>query len=452
MQHLNSAMPMILSPTEQIEQTKVPFFPTLQTSKFQKSKFQKSKFQQLAHAVSSVNHVRPSRYYTQRRLFNRVFAHKFFGLLGLLVPTTLMMSAAFYLPTLSAHRLSHDAAYAHAQALPTVSLQKIVQQKTLMVVTTQGESTYFGNDGFEHGFGYDVMNRYAQNLGVSLKTVVVDNEQQALSLLKQGQAEMVLTALPAANDDQLVHLNVACHGDFLATQGLSEHTAIVLPKADKQLVANVQSYLCDGQQKATHAQLAAFYTPHVFDNQYSQNKFSKTMATQLPSYRRSFQQSAKQHDLDWHLLVAMGYQESQLKPDAVSPTGVRGIMMLTNDTAEQMGVSDRIDPRQSIQGGAKFLKLLNQQFADIPESDRIWFTLAAYNMGPQAVRNIQDKLQLQGRNANSWAEVYAYMAQYAEQNSRYVQCMQYVTHIRGYLEVMKLGNISDKSISDKKVA
>ena len=69
---------------------------------------------------------------------------------------------------------------------------------------------------------------------------------------------------------------------------------------------------------------------------------------------------------DWHLLAAIGYQESYLKPNSVSPTGVRGLMMLTSSTAKAMGVQNRTDPHQSIQGGAKYYDLMLDKFSDVP--------------------------------------------------------------------------------------
>ncbi len=375
------------------------------------------------------------------------FRQKILGLLGWLVPGSLVISTALF----TSFTQWHFTSQANTDK-PTVSLESIKAHKTLTIATTQNESTYFGTADFEHGFGYDVMNNYANTLGVKLKTLVFVNEAQAKTAIEQGQADMLLTSLPralpdAANEESLATLSVSCQNDFLTRHGLSRDTSVVLPNVDKKLLSNLQDYLCDTHVLNTNQQLAAFYTAHVFDNEYSQNKFADTMATQLPNYRKTFQQSAKKHDLDWQLLVAMGYQESQLQPDAVSPTGVRGIMMLTSDTAEQMGVEDRIDPLQSIQGGAKLVKLLDKQFEDIPQTDRLWFTLAAYNMGPQAIRNIQQQLIAQGRDANSWAEVYAYLANHATKNSRYVQCMQYVTHIRGYLEVLKLKNVTQQQVA-----
>ncbi|MFX6907547.1 transglycosylase SLT domain-containing protein, partial [Acinetobacter baumannii] len=88
----------------------------------------------------------------------------------------------------------------------------------------------------------------------------------------------------------------------------------------------------------------------------------RDLSTRLPIYKASFKQSAAKYDLDWHLLAAIGYQESYLKPESVSPTGVRGLMMLTNSTARAMGVSNRSDPAQSIQGGAKYYDLMLTEF------------------------------------------------------------------------------------------
>ena len=143
----------------------------------------------------------------------------------------------------------------------------------------------------------------------------------------------------------------------------------------------------------------------------------------------------------------MGYQESHLDANAVSPTGVKGLMMLTSSTADAMGVTNRTDAKQSILGGAKYINLLQAQFSHVPKSDRIWFTLAAYNMGPQAVKNVQQILQKRGRNPNSWAQVYQYLSSHRATNSRYQQCIDYVTHIRSYLEALKVQRIGSRQVA-----
>jgi membrane-bound lytic murein transglycosylase F len=92
----------------------------------------------------------------------------------------------------------------------------------------------------------------------------------------------------------------------------------------------------------------------------------------LPSLRQHFQEAQTLTGIDWRLLAAIGYQESQWNPLATSPTGVRGLMMLTGPTADRMGVRNRLDARQSIIGGARYLALMKESLpARIPEPDRM---------------------------------------------------------------------------------
>lgn len=134
--------------------------------------------------------------------------------------------------------------------------------------------------------------------------------------------------------------------------------------------------------------------------------FLEKMNKVLPEYRVLFQQSQERTGLDWRLLAALGYQESHWDPLATSPTNVRGMMMLTEDTADAMGVTDRLDPRQSILAGAKyFLNLKDMIPARISEPDRTWLALAAYNVGYGHLEDARVLAQRQGLNPDSWADL-----------------------------------------------
>ncbi|HSH27731.1 MAG TPA: membrane-bound lytic murein transglycosylase MltF, partial [Wenzhouxiangella sp.] len=110
--------------------------------------------------------------------------------------------------------------------------------------------------------------------------------------------------------------------------------------------------------------------------------FMRQIRKRLPELRPFFEQAAEAHDLDWRLLAAVGYQESHWNPAAVSHTGVRGVMMLTQRTARQLGVDNRVDPEQSIMGGARYLRSMIARVPDrIENPDRLWLALAAYNIG-----------------------------------------------------------------------
>ena len=112
--------------------------------------------------------------------------------------------------------------------------------------------------------------------------------------------------------------------------------------------------------------------------------------------------------LDWRLLAAVAYQESQWNAHAVSPTGVRGIMMLTADTADRMGVKNRLDAQESILGGARYINLLKDGLSeDIPEPDRTWLALAAYNIGLGHLEDARKLAHKLGRNPDDWRDMKA---------------------------------------------
>lgn len=320
------------------------------------------------------------------------------------------------------------------------SYDKVMMQKTLTIASVSGDSTYFATDGFQHGFGYDLARSYADQLGVNIDLKAYPNDMAALQAVKSGQADMALTTASTKTKSQLelASLNLSCgHDAKLTKNGLHPKVSWVFAHADDKLAQTASHFLCDAQQIQKTSKLARFYNQNLLKDAYNQQHFEKIMNERLPNYKRLFQQQANYYNHDWQLLVAMGYQESHLDANASSPTGVQGLMMLTNSTAEAMGVADRIDPSQSISGGARYLEKMKSEFSDVPNPDRLWFALASYNMGPNAIKNIQRQLKNSGKDEKSWANVYAYLADNAATNSRYVQCMHYVSNIRSYLEKIK---------------
>lgn len=126
----------------------------------------------------------------------------------------------------------------------------------------------------------------------------------------------------------------------------------------------------------------------------------------LPKLRRHFQEAQTLTGIDWRLLAAIGYQESKWDPNATSPTGVRGLMMLTGETADRMGVQNRLDARQSILGGARYLALLKKTLPQrILEPDRTWIALAAYNQGQGHMEDARRIAQARGDHPDHWADV-----------------------------------------------
>ena len=134
--------------------------------------------------------------------------------------------------------------------------------------------------------------------------------------------------------------------------------------------------------------------------------FITRVRTELPRLRQLFEEAGQVTGIEWELLAALGYRESHWDPHATSFTNVRGLMMLTEETADRMGVTDRLDARQSIMAGARYLQLLKEQLPlRIPDEERTWLALAAYNQGLGHLEDARILTVRAGLNADSWADV-----------------------------------------------
>jgi len=154
-------------------------------------------------------------------------------------------------------------------------------------------------------------------------------------------------------------------------------------------------------------QLIHRHYSHVADFNYSDiQTFTGHIEKRLPKYETLFRKEAKAVGVDWRLIAAIGYQESLWNPRAKSPTGVRGLMMLTRPTAKQMKVTNRLDPAESIRGGARyFARVLERTSSKIIEPDRTWFALASYNVGFGHVQDARKITEKNGGNPNRWIDV-----------------------------------------------
>ncbi|MCG8672728.1 MAG: membrane-bound lytic murein transglycosylase MltF [Pseudomonadales bacterium] len=148
-----------------------------------------------------------------------------------------------------------------------------------------------------------------------------------------------------------------------------------------------------------------FYGHRDFDY-VGARTFISHMDRRLPKYENRFKAAALELDLDWRLLAAIGYQESLWNPNAISPTGVRGLMMLTLRTAREMGVLNRRNAEQSIEGGARYFKKLYDRLPEtVLEPHRTWFALAAYNTGYGHVMDARRLAIMDEVDSNDWFEI-----------------------------------------------
>lgn len=171
------------------------------------------------------------------------------------------------------------------------------------------------------------------------------------------------------------------------------------------------------------------------------------MATVLPRYRHLFHEGQRITGIDWRLLAALSFQESHWDPLATSFTGVRGIMMLTEDTADRLKVTDRLDPKQAIPAGARYLADLRDQLPrDVQEPDRTWMALAAYNLGYGHLNGARTIAPSEGIDAQWWVAMKsllpklsqpAYAARLKAGPARGSEAVQFVENVRSYYDILQ---------------
>ncbi len=177
--------------------------------------------------------------------------------------------------------------------------------------------------------------------------------------------------------------------------------------ADPALFQSAQAFIERIREDGTLARINDRYFGHIRRiNRVGISDFLQRIATVLPHYRRDFQAAQQVSGIDWRLLAALAYQESGWDPLATSFTGVRGIMMLTDDTADRMHVNNRLDPKQSIAAGAKYLAdLIDALPAEVKQPDRTWLALAAYNLGQGHMNGARAIAIGLKRDPDSWYEM-----------------------------------------------
>ncbi|MGC1508805.1 membrane-bound lytic murein transglycosylase MltF [Ketobacter nezhaii] len=177
-------------------------------------------------------------------------------------------------------------------------------------------------------------------------------------------------------------------------------------KADNSLFTMAEMFFNKANDSGALEDLRVRFFGHREFDYVGARTFLSHLDSRLVNYEEEFKTNAKQLGLDWRLLAAIGYQESLWNPNAISPTGVRGIMMLTRRTAKEMGVTNRRNARESIEGGARYFKKLYRRLPEeVVEPNRTWFALAAYNVGYGHLMDARRLAKSEGANPDNWFDV-----------------------------------------------
>ena len=213
-----------------------------------------------------------------------------------------------------------------------------------------------------------------------------------------------------AVDGMLEDIAVQFYPSLRATLPLSsEHPVVWLmgQRPNVELAERVRSFVERIQRDGSLARLEDRYLGHVRRlTQADVETFLGQIESTLPKLRKWFEMAETITGLDWRLIAAVAYHESHWDPNATSYTNVRGIMMLTEETADRLGVTNRLNPKESILAGARYINLLKDMLPEsVSEPDRTWLALAAYNIGPGNFNAARNLAKLMKADPDTWYEM-----------------------------------------------
>ena len=210
-------------------------------------------------------------------------------------------------------------------------------------------------------------------------------------------------------DSNIVAINRRHYPELLVAFPITEKQPLawIIRSGGEDLKIELTQWLNQFKQKRDLAGLTDRYYSYLEIFDYVDIRtFYKNLDDRLPALLPLFKKAADQYNIPWILLASQAYQESHWNKKAKSPTGVRGVMMLTRKTAKELGIKNRLDPVQSIMGGAQyFSQLLRRVPEKIKGDDRYWFALAAYNVGMGHMYDAQTLARRFGKDPHKWHDL-----------------------------------------------
>ncbi len=305
-------------------------------------------------------------------------------------------------------------------------------------------------------------------VAVDLSVIAGSSYQETLGALKRETPGLTWKEVPDISTEQLlervwrkqidctvadstiVNINRRYYPELVVAFSIGDPQPMSWLLSPKQpgLGKKLDSWFQEAKQSGRIADIQERYYGHVEIFDYvDMKKYLRRISQRLPQYKDYFQKAGERENIPWTLLAAQAYQESHWRAKAKSPTGVRGMMMLTLNTARSLGVKNRLDVAQSIHGGAKYLrKMLKRIPETVKGEDRLWYALAAYNVGFGHLRDARALAKKLNKNPDRWVDlkqIFPLLAQKKYyQSLRYgyargTEPVRYVQRIRNYRQVLE---------------
>lgn len=276
------------------------------------------------------------------------------------------------------------------------SLNDIIGNGELIMLTLSGPETYY--DYHSHGMGlqYLLCEKFAQQLGVSLRVDVCKDTAQMVAKLRRGEADIIAFQLPKTLKGVLFcgATTGSPHAQWAVRSGNSQLADTLNRWFRPEMVASVrreERFLLSARSVRRHV-----YSPML-----------DRAGGIISRYDGLFMRYAPVARVDWRLLAAQCYQESTFDAHARSWAGACGLMQIMPSTATHLGLSmaDIWSPQANIESAARYMAELADKFQDVGAGERHFFVLASYNGGASHIRDAMALTRKYGGNPHRWSDV-----------------------------------------------
>jgi membrane-bound lytic murein transglycosylase F len=289
--------------------------------------------------------------------------------------------------------------------------------------------------------------------GINCNYILHDNipTQELIAMVNNREIRFTIA------DSNIALLNQRYYPDIRIGIPIQEKESLAwaVRKNDGDMIVEINRFLLYANENGILRNIIDKYYENAqnFDI-YELKKFHQRIKTRLPKYLDVIVKESKKYDFDWRLVAAIVYQESHFDPNAKSFTNVRGLMQVTHATAREMGITNRLNPEQSIIAGIKYLDKMYQKFGHIEDDyQRMLFSLASYNIG---YGHVQDALKIavkKGLNPESWQALKTCLpllaqAKYFKRTkhgyARGQEPVRYIERILTYFDILKHKTMSSE--------
>ena len=336
-------------------------------------------------------------------------------------------------------------------SIPYMTIQQRIVHHNLIFGPKNIDDMMFRTFHIRRGTSYHSRLEKIKKSGIDFNYILHDNipTEELIAMVNNRKIKFTIA------DSNIALLSQRYYPDIRIGIPIQEKESLAwaVRKNDTDMVTEINRFFLYANENGILKDITDKYYENTrnFDV-YELKKFHESVRDRLPKYRKTIQEESKKYNFDWRLVAAIVYQESHFNPNAKSFTNVRGLMQVTDTTAREMGITNRLNPEQSIRAGIKYLDRMYQKFAHIEDNyQRMLFALASYNIGYGHVMDALGIAEKRNLDINTWQALKTTLPLLSKSKhykttkhgyARGWEPIQYIERILTFFDILKQKTIS----------